>query len=299
MTNKRVSATAGGTGRIIDMHSHWGTPRGYALQSPEELAQQQKVWHSSPKHVTEAEMAKHFRETNVQAILDLGVRRELGLDELHGLHDYALETQREYPDVLLGNWVHLDPRLGHDGVRELRRCIDKASGLIGFAVAGAGYNVAANDPLYEPYYRLCIEARIPVLILVGYTGLGATLPGGGGVRLEYSHPRYLDDAAATYPDLTIVAARPAWPWQTELIAVLLHKTNVWYELHGWSPKYFTVDLKHEISRRLKDRVMFGADYPLISYERLIRDWHAEGYSEDVLEGVFHRNAERFFESLGK
>ena len=118
-----------------------------------------------------------------------------------------------------------------------------------------------------------------------------------GVRLEHSHPRYLDGVAATYPELIIVAARPAWPWQTEMIAVLIHKTNVWYELHGWSPKYFAADLKHEISRRLKDRVMFGADYPLLSYQRLVTDWQAEGYAGDVLERVFYRNAERFFDSL--
>lgn len=297
MTCRSLSATTRGPMRIVDMHSHWGTRRGYALQSPDELAQQQKVWRSSPTHVTEAEMARHFRETKVRAILDLGVRRDLSLEELRGLHDYASETQRAHPDVILGNWFHLDPRLGQDGARELRRCVDTATGFTGFAVPGAGYNIPANDPLYEPYYKLCIEARIPVLILVGHTGLGATLPGGGGVRLEYSHPRYLDDVAATYPELTIVAARPAWPWQTEMIAVLLHKTNVWYELHGWSPKYFTADLKHEISRRLKERVMFGADYPLLSYQRLIGDWHAEGYAEDVLERVFHRNAERFFECL--
>ena len=285
--------------RIIDMHSHWGTRRGYALQSPEELAQQEKVWRSAPKHVTEAEMAEHFRETKLQAILDLGVRRGLTLEEIQSLHDYALATQRAYPGAILGNWFHLDPRMGSDGVRELRRCIEAATGFVGFAVPGAGWNVAANDPLYAPYYKLCIEARIPVLIMVGYTGLGATLPGGSGVLLEYSHPRYLDEVAAAYPELTIVAGRPAWPWQTEMIAVLLHKSNVWYELHGWSPRYFTADLKHEISRRLRDRVMFGADYPLLSYERLIQDWHAEGYQADVLERVFYRNAERFLESLGR
>jgi hypothetical protein len=282
---------------IIDMHSHWGTPRGYALQSPEELAQQEKVWRSAPKQVTEAEMADHFRAVGVQVILDLGVRLRLGLDELQPLHDYAFETQRKYPDVILGNWFHLDPRLGPDGVRELQRCIDAGAGFVGLAVPGAGYNIAANDPRYEPYYRLCIDAGVPVLILVGTTGLGATLPGGGGIRLECSHPRYLDDAAATYPDLTIVASRPAWPWQAELIAVLLHKTSVWYELHGWAPKYFTADLKHEIPRRLKDRVMFGADYPLLAYERLIAEWRSEGYPEDVLDGVFYRNAQRFLAGL--
>lgn len=297
MTAPRAAGPAPGTGRIIDMHSHWGTRRGYALQSPEELAQQQKVWNSTPEHVTEAAMAEHFRTTGVRTILDLGVRRDRTLDELRELHDYAIATQREHPDVILGNWFHIDPRTGPEGVRELRRCIDASGGVVGFAVPGAGYNIAASDPLYAPYYRLCIEAGIPALILVGYTGLGATLPGGGGVRLEFSHPRYLDEVAASYPELTIVAARPAWPWQAEMIAVLLHKPNVWYELHGWSPKYFTPDLKHEIPRRLRDRVMFGADYPLLSYERLIKDWHAEGYADDVLERVFYRNAERFLAGL--
>jgi predicted TIM-barrel fold metal-dependent hydrolase len=39
--------------------------------------------------------------------------------------------------------------------------------------------------------------------------------------------------------------------------------------------------------------MFGADYPLFTYERLVRDWRGEGYAEDVLEDVFVNNAERF------
>ena len=100
-------------------------------------------------------------------------------------------------------------------------------------------------------------------------GLGAGLPGGGGVILDDCHPRHLDWVAAHYPELKIVAARPGWPWQTETIAVLMHKRNIWYELHGWSPKYHTADLKHDIPRRLKDRVMFGGDYPLFGYERLV------------------------------
>jgi predicted TIM-barrel fold metal-dependent hydrolase len=55
------------------------------------------------------------------------------------------------------------------------------------------------------------------------------------------------------------------------------KRNIWYELHGWSPKYHTPDLKHDISRRLRDRVMFGGDYPLFTYERLVMEWLEEGY----------------------
>jgi uncharacterized protein len=282
--------------RIIDLHSHWGTKRGYPFQTPEELAQQRKVFRSDPSYMTEQEMVDHFRKHNVQTLLDLGVR-SVGLSELKSLHDYAFDVQQSAPDAVLGNWLHIDPRAGIDGLKELERCLKRQAGIVGLAVAGAGFNVAANDPLYDSYYRLCCEARAPVLIMVGYTGLGATLRGGGGVILDYSHPRFLDATAAKYADMIIVGSRPAWPWQTEMIAVLLHKGNVWYEVHGWSPKYFAQDLKHEIPRRLKDRVMFGADYPLIGYERLIADWKAEGYEPDVLERVFHKNAENFLATL--
>jgi hypothetical protein len=43
--------------------------------------------------------------------------------------------------------------------------------------------------------------------------------------------------------------------------------------------------------------MFGADYPLLRYERLIADWKAEGYSPEVLEKVLYRNAENFLAGL--
>jgi len=152
-----------------------------------------------------------------------------------------------------------------------------------------GYD--ASDPVYAPFLDTVSEARRPVLALVGYTGAGAGLPGGDGVELELCHPRHVDRLAARRPDLTIVAGRPAWPWQDEMIAVLLHKPNVVTELHGWSPKYFTDALKREIPRRLASRVMFGADYPLFRHERLVADWRALGYGDDVLARVFHGNAE--------
>ena len=148
--------------------------------------------------------------------------------------------------------------------------------------------------MFDPYYDLAQAARRPVLVMVGHTGGGAGLPGGGGMVLEHAHPRYIDMLAARRPDLTIIAGRPAWPWQDEMISVLLHKPNVWNELHGWTPKYFTPSLKHDIPRRLKNRIMFGADYPLFTYERLVNDWRALGYDGDVLARVMTGNASRLF-----
>ena len=282
--------------KLIDMHSHWGTRRGYTLRSAEELALQKATWNSEPKYHTEDEMAAYFRASGVQVVLDFGFTKFIPLSEAREVFDYGFATQRAHPEQILGHWIHIDPHTGAEGVRELRRCIDNAPGFLGFCINGSGSG-PATDLAWAPFYALCIEARIPVLVFVGTTGLGAGLPGGAGILLDDCHPRHLDAIAARHPDLTIVAARPGWPWQAETIAVLMHKRNIWYELHGWSPKYHQPDLKHDIARRLRDRVMFGADYPLFTYERLVSEYRAEGYSEEVLEGLFYRNAERFLGSV--
>jgi len=217
--------------------------------------------------------------------------------EARELHDYAFDTQRRFSDAIIGNWFHFQPESGAEARREFERCIADGSGFVGLAVSGSG-GVPASDPAYDPFYGLCIEANVPALVFVGTTGLGSGFPGGNGILLDHCHPRHLDHVAARYPDLKILAGRPAWPWQTEMIAVLIHKANVWYELHGWSPRYYSEDLKYEIPRRLKDRVMFGADYPLLSYERLIADWRGLGFSDEVMEKVNYRNAENFLAMFG-
>ncbi len=280
--------------RVFDLHSHWGTERGYRLRSEAEKSQQPKVWGSQPRYVTEEQMAEYFRAQHVRTILDLGFTKSLPIEQTREFHDYAIETQHRFPDVIYGNWINIDTRQSKAALAELERCIGISRGFIGFIVSGGSLGAPASDPAFEPFYGLCQEAGIPVLILVGFTGTGAGLPGGGGVLLDHCHPRHVDYVAARYPDLRIIAGRPAWPWQDEMIAILLHKPNVMYELHGWSPKYYSESLKREISRRLKDRVMFGADYHLFTYERLFSDWEAEGYSEEILARVFYRNAEKYF-----
>src|ERR1700694_6005011 len=81
-------------------------------------------------------------------------------------------------------------------------------------------------------------------------------------------------------------------WVDEMTAVALHKGNVFWELSGWAPKYFSPQLKTDIQGRLRDKIMFGSDYPSIPYDRLLREWSELGYTDEINERIFHRNAER-------
>ena len=108
------------------------------------------------------------------------------------------------------------------------------------------------------------EAGLIALFHSGTTGIGAGMPGGGGVRLKYSNPMAVDDVAADFPALDIILAHPSFPWQDEALAIAVHKPNVYIDLSGWSPKYFPENLIRYTNTQLKHKMLFGSDFPLIT-----------------------------------
>ena len=284
--------------KIFDCHSHWGTEKGYLFRTEAERNQQVKIWQTPFEIFTEQQQADYFRNNNARTILDISWIKELSLDEMRPYHDYILKVQSENRDVMFGQWLQFDPiKHGKAAIGEFQRCVEKRVGFVGFSVNGQVTGVPASDPLWDPFYKASIDAGVPVMILTGLTGIGQGLPGGRGIILDDGHPRHIDRVAARFPELKILAARAGWPWQEEMIAIMLHKPNVSYELHGWGPRQFTPTLKKEIGRRMQDRIMFGCDFPVLRYERVIADWIAEGYTETVLEKILCKNAESYFNAI--
>ena len=144
--------------------------------------------------------------------------------------------------------------------------------------------VCRRNRRFYPLFETISGLGAAVMIDVGTTGMGA--------RIRHAHPLSLDDLAADLPDMTIIAAHPGWPWIDDMTAVALYKGNVYWEMSGWAPKYLPADLKRDIRGRLRDKIMFGSDYPSMPYERIFREWGEIGYADDVLEGFYHGNAER-------
>lgn len=280
--------------RLFDCHSHWATQKAHIFRTEADLARQEKIWKTKGRHYSEPEMMDYMRANHARVILDISFTKSLPIEEIREYNDYTFDVARRNRDVIYGHWLQFDPRRRDESLDEFRRARDADAGFVGFAVSGQGVGVPASDPRWYPFYELSIQTRTPVMIMVGLTGIGQGVPGGYGIVLDDGHPRHVDAVAARYPELQVLAARPAWPWQDDMIAILLHKANVTYELHGWGPRQLTPGLKREIGRRLQDRVMFGCDFPVLEYEKVVADWKSLGYGQPVLEKILHGNAERFF-----
>ncbi len=275
--------------RRIDLHCYPGTPEWVRAQGPyaEALAAYwKKPWVGRP----EADVVADIRTAGLQAVLvAFDIESLTGAPACSNASVAAMRDR--HPDVFLGAWGAVDPLAGAAALIEAERAATEDR-VLGFHFHPIMGHFRVDDAAHRPLFQLICDLGLPVMIDVGTTGMGAGLPGGLGAKLSHAHPMAVDELAAELPDLTIIAAHPAYPWIEEMTAVALHKGNVFWELSGWAPKYFPPGLRSDIRGRLREKVMFGTDHPSIPFPRLLQEWSDLGYSDDVLHQVFHANAER-------
>jgi predicted TIM-barrel fold metal-dependent hydrolase len=103
----------------------------------------------------------------------------------------------------------------------------------------------------------------------------------------------IDDVAADHPDLQILIAHPAFPWEKEQLAICQQKGNVYMDLSGWFPRYIDDQVLHYARTILRDKVMFGTDYPMLDPAKWLRQFAELGYDEEVQRKILWENAEEF------
>jgi predicted TIM-barrel fold metal-dependent hydrolase len=178
-------------------------------------------------------------------------------------------------------FASIDPHKGRMGAREARKLIEEY-GVKGFKFHPTVQGFHPQDRMAWPLYEVIAEHKLPAIFHSGHSGMGSGMRGGGGLQAGNSNPMLLDSVAVDFPDMQIVIAHPSWPWQDEALSVCLHKPNVWIDLSGWSPKYFPPQLVQYANTLLKDRMLFGTDFPLIAPDRWLEDFEAgrlQGFRE--------------------
>lgn len=273
----------------IDIHTHAETSTRLApdAASKESLEARGRYFRYAVQHPTIAQMAAYYRERKM-AFVVFTVDHERGMGLRNISNEEIAESAAENADVAIP-FASIDPARGKMGVREARRLI-KDYAVRGFKFHPTVQAFFPNDHDAYPLYEVIAEARLPAIFHTGQTGIGAGMPGGGGLRLKYSNPIYLDDVAADFPAMPIIMAHPSVPWQDEALSVATHKPNVYIDLSGWSPKYFEPKLVQYANTLLKHKVLFGTDNPAISPDRWLSDFEKIDIRPEVRPLIMKENA---------
>ena len=233
--------------------------------------------------------AAYYRERTIAAVIfPVDAERETGFRRYS--NEEVAEACARNDDVLIP-FASIDPAKGKVGAREARRLV-REFGVKGFKFHPTMQGFYPNDRSAYVMYEAIAEEGAITLFHTGQTGVGSGMKGGMGMRLKYSNPIHLDDVAVDFPDMPIVLAHPSFPWTEEGLAVAQHKPNVYYDMSGWSPKYFPEIFVRYANSILKKKMLFGSDWPAITPDRWLADFEAMPFKDEVRPLILKENAMR-------
>jgi predicted TIM-barrel fold metal-dependent hydrolase len=275
--------------RAIDVHVH----AEVSCHDPEDPVMGQyfdaaSAYFKAPRERPKMpEIIELYRKAQIALVL-FTVDCESGMGAKR-VSNYEVAEQAAKNDDICMAFASIDPHKGKYGAREARDLIEN-HGVKGFKFHGIAQNAHPADRMAYPIYEVIAEYGLPAIFHTGHSGMGTGMRGGGGMRLKYGQPMLIDDVAVDFPDMKIVLAHPSWPWVDESLSMALHKTNVYIDLSGWSPKYFPKQVIQYANTQLKHKMLFGTDFPLIHPDKWMAAAAEVGFREEVMPLIMKDNA---------
>ena len=178
------------------------------------------------------------------------------------------------PDRAIG-FCTVDPR-HPSALDEIDRCVGDL-GLKGIKMGPIYQHFSPLDEQPQAVYAKAQELGLPILLHEGtsYTP---------DCRLIHADVIQWDEVAYRFPELRIVLAHMAHPWQVDCIAVIRKRPHVYADISAlhvrpWSA-YNCMRLATEWG--VLDKLIFGSDYPIFTPAQTMAGLRA---TNDILEGT--------------
>jgi predicted TIM-barrel fold metal-dependent hydrolase len=212
--------------------------------------------------------------------------------EKHNPNDATAEFVRAYPEKLIG-FLSVNPR-EPDCLEEIERSVED----LGLKGVKLGPNYQNFDPLGSDAFRIYKRAEELGLPIMFHTGTSPVR----AADLDFAHPRHFDRMAIAFPNLRIVMAHMAHPWQISTVAVIRKHPHVYADISAlfyrpWS-FYNCMLLAQEWG--VLHKLLFGTDYlvstpqenidALRNPNHIVEGTNLPRISESAMEEIIHRDS---------
>lgn len=268
---------------LFDVHTHF---------LPERL--QAKVWaqfdHAGPLIGRPWPIRYRLPHAERLAILrDFGVRRFSSLPYAHrpgvaeGLNAWGAQVKAEAPESLWSATLYPEPEAGG----YVAAAIEAGVEIVKVHVQVGAFDLV--DPLLDDAWRLLAEARVPVLIHAGHAPVGT----------DHTGPGPMARLMAAHPDLTVVAAHLGAPDYLDFCDLAERHERFHLDTTMVFTDFWDTTYPDELGSRLlalRDRVLFGSDFPTIPYPYLhqLESLERLGLGEEWLRAVCWHNGVTLF-----
>ncbi|MBI21125.1 MAG: amidohydrolase [Chloroflexi bacterium] len=216
----------------------------------------------------------------------------IGWDNSLNHNDVASITAKRAPDKIIP-FMSLHPN--DPGWRdEYDRCV----GDLGCKGIKLGPNYQDFDPTGTEAFKMFSRLESDGIPIVFHQGTSPM----SDAPLTYAHPLTTDKVAMAFPDLKIILAHLAHPWQTDCITVVRKHPNVWADVSAqfYRPYSFWQAMRLFYEWGCTEKILFGSDWPVtkpqhnIDHLRLLpkfaKDHQLPTIPESDIEGIINRDA---------
>lgn len=211
-------------------------------------------------------------------------------------NDRVAKLLKDHPDKFVCGFGIVDPRETMGAVREVERCYEEL-GLKGIIFEPGFLDISPIDARCYPVYAKCSDLGIPVGL---HSGVNFSSHG----PLIHERPILIDQVACHFPDLRLIAHHGGWPWPHEMAAVAWKHRNVYLEFGAIAPRYMQPDagggwgdMVHFMDTTLREKVLFGTDWPMLSYDRALSEIEELKLRPASRKAYLSGNAERLLEEI--
>jgi uncharacterized protein len=208
--------------------------------------------------------------------------------DLTATWDEAKHLAAAFPGRFASLW-NIDPTSGMAGVRRAAGVLDHPW-VVGIYTHVHSFDRRFDHADYYPYYALCAERDVPVVMQAGTSG--------GLMPSECGHPIGVDRPALYFPDVSFVLSHTGWPWVSEAIAMALKFPNVFLGTASYPPLHWPAELVAFVRRGGRRKVLFGTNFPTVGHRHALAQLDGLDLPDDVCSNLLEGTARSVFRRLG-
>ena len=221
----------------------------------------------------------------------------IALDEMdkHGIAQAMINVRfgnplggralKDHPDRFIGSYA-VDPNLGMEGVRELRKAVEVYGVKAATAFpAGCVPQVPINDKKFYPLYAACVDLDIPIFVCAGVPG--------PRVPMGCQDVALIDEVCWFFPELRFVTRHGCEPWTDLMVKLMLKYPNLYYSTSAFAPKYYPPAIVDFANTRGADKILYAGYFPMgLTLDRIFAEMPQVPFRDHVWPKFLRENAVR-------
>lgn len=207
-------------------------------------------------------------------------------------NDATAQFVRAHPDRLIG-FMSIHP-YDPNAMDEFERCRSDL-GLRGVKLGANYQNFDPFEPRALAIFERAQKYGMPVMLHQGTSPVRMA-------PIRYAHPLLMDELAMRYPDLKVIMAHMAHPWQAETCVVIRKHPNLYADISGtiYRPFSFWEQLVRASEWNVLDKLLLGSDFPIATVQEsidalrhvnhIVEGTNLPRVPEAAIEAIIHRDS---------